>query len=469
MNRLRDHSLAIRLAAVPALFLALFGAAEIALPSDSPHRLAATLALVGLALAGSLYVTHVLLRPLGALTAALDRLRRGETAAPLPALDRRDEIGTLARGLEGWRRSLAEGAETAMTARRREADQARIVSDLGQALARLAALDLTAAIGSSADSPLPPAHEELRLNFNAVVDSLAETLRMVRQIATAIDSGAAEFSSLAQDLSTRTETQAATLEETAAALDQLTASVHSTAENAASVDAAMAENAQQAEEGGQVVRRAISAMEAIEQSSRQITRITDVIDDIAFQTNLLALNAGVEAARAGDAGKGFAVVASEVRSLAQRASESAKEIKRFISQSSEQVEAGSHLVHATGQALTDMIARIRATTALIGDIANSAREQAQGLNEVNIGVKQLDEVTQRNAGVVVQASGSSDALHHGALRLSETLARFVVPGDPPKAATLRPDTYPDPDPAETFQPLPLGATGTAGRSGWEDF
>jgi methyl-accepting chemotaxis protein len=303
---------------------------------------------------------------------------------------------------------------------------------------------------------------------------------MVRQISHSIDAGAAEFNTIAQDMSNRTETQAATLEETAAALDEMTASVQSTAQNAAEADRSMTENGRQAEEGGQVVKRAISAMEQIEQSSRQITRITDVIDDIAFQTNLLALNAGVEAARAGEAGKGFAVVASEVRSLAQRASDSAKEIKRLISQSTEQVEAGSTLVHATGSALGLMIDRIKGVTSMIADIANSAREQSLGLSEINSGVKQLDEVTQRNAAVVVQSTTSSQTLHDNAARLTESLSRFQVGAAhasgttaagqansgaanramPPSNKTAR---------ADDFRPVPLPRTGTSDAGQWEDF
>ncbi len=446
-------------------------------------RIALALTVVSLVAIALLAVgNRMLLKPLGALQQVVDRIRNGQLEGEMPALDRKDELGAFARGIDAWRTSILEARALAEQDRLREAEQTRVVSDLTEGLARLAALDLTTSIPSPPGNPFPERYQALRQNFNIVVRSLAETLEMIRRTAQSIDTGASEFNAIAQDMSNRTETQAATLEETAAALDELTASVQSTAENAANADSAMAENGRQAEEGGRVVHRAISAMETIEQSSRQITRITDVIDDIAFQTNLLALNAGVEAARAGDAGKGFAVVASEVRSLAQRASESAKEIKRLISQSTEQVEQGSALVHETGKALTSMIDRIRAVTSLIADIASSAKEQSLGLSEINAGVKQLDEVTQRNAAVVVQSTSSSEALHNDALRLSEGLARFrlgtapatpvaLTPVPAPVAAPVATVPPPRPEPRLPEREVPLRKTGTDGGSlaQWEDF
>ncbi len=425
----------------------------------------AVVSLAGLVLLG--LGNQRLLKPLGGLQQAMDRVRAGQLEAGIPATGREDEIGGFARGIDAWRNSVIEAQALAEQDRLREEEQTRVVGEMTQALARLAALDLTAAIDSPPGNPFPERYQDLRQNFNGVVKTLADTIEMIRRTAQSIDSGATEFNTIAQDMSNRTETQAATLEETAAALDEMTASVQSTAANAADADKAMGESGRQAQEGGQVVRRAISAMEAIEQSSRQITRITDVIDDIAFQTNLLALNAGVEAARAGDAGKGFAVVASEVRSLAQRASESAKEIKRLISQSTEQVENGSALVHATGQALDEMIARIGNVTTLIGDIANSAREQSLGLSEINTGVKQLDEVTQRNAAVVVQSTTSAESLHDDAQRLAEGLSQFRL-----AAGQVVPMSVRAAVPVPVAEPAPaVRRTGTDGGSlaQWEDF
>ena len=427
----------------------------------------AVVSLIGLVLLG--FGNSKLLKPLGGLQRAMDRVRGGQMEGEIPATGRQDEIGGFARGIEAWRNSVMETQALAEQDRLREAEQSRVMGELTQALARLASLDLTAAIDSPTGNPFPERYQDLRQNFNGVVKTLADTIEMIRRTAQSIDSGATEFNTIAQDMSNRTETQAATLEETAAALDEMTASVQSTAANAADADKAMGESGRQAQEGGQVVRRAISAMEAIEQSSRQITRITDVIDDIAFQTNLLALNAGVEAARAGDAGKGFAVVASEVRSLAQRASESAKEIKRLISQSTEQVESGSALVHATGQALDEMISRIGNVTTLIADIANSAREQSLGLSEINTGVKQLDEVTQRNAAVVVQSTTSAEALHDDAQRLAEGLSQFRLAAGQVVPMSVR---VAAPAPAPASEPAPaVRRTGTDGGSlaQWEDF
>ena len=171
--------------------------------------------------------------------------------------------------------------------------------------------------------------------------------------------------------------------------------MRSTAERAAGAEEASQQNRNGAQSGAQVVGKAVEAMQGIEKSSEQITRIIGVIDDIAFQTNLLALNAGVEAARAGEAGRGFAVVASEVRLLAQRASDSAREIKELISKSAEQVETGSSLVNQAGEALADILERAQRAASFVEEIASAAAEQANGLKEINTGVNQLDHATQQ--------------------------------------------------------------------------
>jgi methyl-accepting chemotaxis protein len=239
-----------------------------------------------------------------------------------------------------------------------------------------------------------------------------------------IGSSADEIASASDDLSRRTEQQAASLEQTAAALDEITATVKKSAVGAGHAREVVQTARQGAAGGGDVVRQAVSAMSQIEASSRQITQIIGVIDEIAFQTNLLALNAGVEAARAGDAGRGFAVVASEVRALAQRSADAAKEIKTLISASSAQVTAGVQLVGKTGQALELLVAQVEEVDGLVGEIAASSQEQATGLNEINAAVNKMDQVTQQNAAMVEQATASAHSLKGEAGELRRLMGDF---------------------------------------------
>ncbi|WP_309643171.1 methyl-accepting chemotaxis protein, partial [Phenylobacterium sp.] len=231
----------------------------------------------------------------------------------------------------------------------------------------------------------------------------------------------------------RTEQQAASLEETAAALDEITATVRRTAEGATHARKVVETARSDAAEGADVVRRATSAMDEIEGSSKQIGQIIGVIDEIAFQTNLLALNAGVEAARAGEAGKGFAVVASEVRALAQRSAEAAKEIKALITASSDQVGVGVDLVAATGKALESIVTQVAEINGIVAEIAASAQEQATGLQQVNTAVNHMDQVTQQNAAMVEESTAASHALAHEAKELAVLVAQFRTGTDDPLA------------------------------------
>ena len=246
-----------------------------------------------------------------------------------------------------------------------------------------------------------------------------------------------EITGAADDLSRRTEQQAASLEETAAALDQITATVKKTSEGAVEATTAVASARTDADRGGEVVREAVSAMSRIESSADQIGQIIGVIDEIAFQTNLLALNAGVEAARAGDAGRGFAVVASEVRALAQRSAGAAKEIKALISASSREVGAGVALVGRTGEALDRIVGQVARVEELVREIAASAREQATGLNEVNAAVNQMDQVTQQNAAMVEQSTAASHALASECDALNQLVCGFRLGADVAAEAPAR--------------------------------
>ena len=254
--------------------------------------------------------------------------------------------------------------------------------------------------------------------------------------------GVSLIGAAADDLSKRTEQQAASLEETAAALDQITATVRRTAEGAQQASRAVSVARTDAERSGVVVKEAVSAMARIESSARQISQIIGVIDEIAFQTNLLALNAGVEAARAGDAGRGFAVVASEVRALAQRSADAAKEIKSLISASSQEVETGVKLVGDTGDSLSGIVAKVLEISDLVGEIAASAQEQAGGLNEVNAAVNQMDTVTQQNAAMVEESTAASHSLAVETAELTRLVSQFDIGARTAPLLARRPTVQP---------------------------
>ena len=312
--------------------------------------------------------------------------------------------------------------------RRLEADrlaaqvQASVVQSTGRALSALAAGDLSYRITDA----FPGDYAVLREDFNRAIAALDQAVAVIRVNAASMQSGANEISSAAEDLSRRTERQAAGLEETAAALDQITATVRRTAENAQSADAVVGQTRTQAETGGAVVQRAVSAMEQIEASSAQIGQIIGVIDEIAFQTNLLALNAGVEAARAGEAGRGFAVVAQEVRALAQRSADAAKEIKDLINVSGDQVSAGVERVGRTREALQRIIARVAEINTQVNAIAASARDQAEGLGEVNATMGEMDRVVQQNAAMVEETTAAAHALRNEAQELAQRVDMFEI-------------------------------------------
>jgi len=301
-------------------------------------------------------------------------------------------------------------------------EQQHVVQSLGVALTGLAAGDLLCDISAE----FPDEYENLRQDFNAAVSSLRDAVSAVTQNVESIRNETSEITSAADDLSRRTEKQAATLEETAAALDELTSSVRSAAEGADEASTMSADAQQNAEKGGDVARKAVQAMDGIRTSSQEISKITTVIDDIAFQTNLLALNAGVEAARAGEAGRGFAVVATEVRALAQRSSDAAREINVLISSSGEQVQQGVDLVDRTGAALASIVTSVSEISKRVSAIAASSREQSTGLNEINTAVNELDHVTQQNAAMFEETTAASHALTSEADALAAAVARFKL-------------------------------------------
>ncbi|MBY3175412.1 PAS domain-containing methyl-accepting chemotaxis protein [Rhizobium leguminosarum] len=296
------------------------------------------------------------------------------------------------------------------------------VDELASSLQAMSGGDLTQEVRTL----FTPALEKLRTDFNATVSKLRGAMQTVAENATGIAAGAQQIRSASDDLSKRTEQQAASVDETAAALEEITTTVADSSNRAQEAGQLVRRTRENAEHSGAVVRSAIDAMGKIEKSSAEIANIIGVIDEIAFQTNLLALNAGVEAARAGDAGKGFAVVAQEVRELAQRSAKAAKEIKELITASNEHVKSGVALVGETGKALDEIVAQVQQVNGNVLAIVESSKEQATGLKEINTAVNTMDQGTQQNAAMVEESTAAAHSLAREADALFQLLGQFNI-------------------------------------------
>ncbi len=403
-----------------------------------------------------------------------ERLAAGEDDIDVTGTEHKHELSRMARALLVFRDAQVERKQASAERAKLREQQDSVVNTMKSELAQLAAGDLTAQI----DTAFASEYEDLRHNFNEAVSALESAIARVAETAQSIMATTSDTNTATNDLSQRTENQAATLEQTAAALDQLTASVKSAAEHAKSVDASVAKARSEAEKNGEIVASAVSAMGEIEESSQQITQVIGVIDDIAFQTNLLALNAGVEAARAGESGKGFAVVASEVRALAQRSADAAKEISGLIENSSRHVAQGTQLVGNAGEALTEIITQVNDISSMTSQIATSAEEQAIGLNEINLGVNQLDQATQQNAAMVQDSIKRGDTLASATDRLNTLIRHFQVSSqvvapiqmaEPSDALTEAiAQTHTDAAPAPPPMKKAVVSAGAA-QPDWEDF
>ncbi|MFE9082740.1 methyl-accepting chemotaxis protein [Brevundimonas sp. NPDC007353] len=450
-----------------------------------------------IAAAMAFLLTNLLGKPLLSMTSAMRRLASGDTSIIVPAMGRKDEVGQMASAVTAFKDAAIANArlEAEAVAQRQAAEdeRARVEAEKAKAAEedRVAITALAEGLQAMAGGDLThrmtvqvaPKAEQLKTDFNAAISQLEQAVAVVVTNVAAIRSGSSEISQASDDLSRRTEQQAASLEETAAALDQITATVNRTADGARQASGVVQSARGDAEKSGVIVRDAVEAMNAIEQSSAQIGNIIGVIDEIAFQTNLLALNAGVEAARAGDAGRGFAVVASEVRALAQRSAEAAKEIKTLISASGQQVGAGVTLVGQTGEALQRIVSRVAEIDGLVSEISASAQEQATGLQQVNTAVNQMDQVTQQNAAMVEQSTAASHSLSQEADVLAASVSRFRTGQAAAPVAAKKPAPVRAPQPvARTPEPVAqtIAALKTVGRGGaalkaqpiedgWEEF
>ncbi|MGB3335893.1 MAG: methyl-accepting chemotaxis protein [Devosia sp.] len=430
-------------------------------------------------------------RPIARLNADMVRLADNDFDIALDGQERRDEIGAMARAVEVFRQNGLKVSQ--MT----EAEAARIISEeqsrrammtdlqdafgqvvdaaiagdfskrvetefpdpelnglangvnslvatvdrgleeTGRVLTALANTDLTHRM----DGDYQGAFAGLKTNTNAVADKLNEVVTQLLSTSRTLKNATGEILSGANDLSERTTKQAATIEETSATMEQLAATVLQNAQRAKDASVNAGEVTRTAEEGGQVMQKANEAMTAIEASSGKISNIIGLIDDIAFQTNLLALNASVEAARAGDAGKGFAVVAVEVRRLAQSAASASADVKVLIEQSAGEVGLGSRLVSDAAARLSAMLAAARSNDQLMDGIARESREQAGAIEEVNIAVRTMDEMTQHNAALVEEINAAIEQTEAQATALDEIVAVFNTdnarPTDSARPAPVR--------------------------------
>ena len=365
-----------------------------------------------------------LTRPISDISSAIAQIADGNLAADVPHTTKKDEIGEIAARIARFKVDLQRNRDLEQAAAKTHAEQTKVMGLLRTGIARLAEGDLIYKITSDPSDPFPPAYDALREDFNALVDSLSETLTDIAQIAGEVTIATQGIASMSDTLARRVESQAATLAESSSTLRNLSETGKVIADKAAHADDMAQNSLTLSTQSRQVLDDATQAIQDIEESSGQINRIITVIEDIAFQTNLLALNAGVEAARAGDAGRGFAVVASEVRALSMRATESAREIRTLITASRSKISEGTILVQNTGTALGQVLAQVEQMGTIIQDIAISIKGQAAGQSEISAGVQQLDHMTQENAALGEEANAASVTLKAEALRLSETLQQF---------------------------------------------
>jgi methyl-accepting chemotaxis protein len=449
----------------------------------------AALAILLIVFVYAYWVGRSITRPLGVLVALLQKLARGDYAAVIAGTDRRDEIGDVARAAEVFKdnglaklqmeREQAEAGKRAAAEREAamakmtnefqaavgEIVQAAVAGDFSKRVALEGKSGLILSVGTSLNSLCDNVETALgdllrmlaalaegnltkritadyqgnfatlKQNANTTAERIAATITEIKRSSREVTNAAAEISTSTSDLSHRTEEQAASLEETSASMGQLSLTVKKNSENAQQANETASKAQQVAERGRQVVAYAVKAVAQIEGSAHKISDIIGVIDEIARQTNLLALNAAVEAARAGEAGRGFAVVASEVRSLAQRSSQAAKDIKDLITSSNGQVKEGVDLVNQTDASLAEILESIKAVAEVVSNIAAASVEQAAGIEQINKALGQMDEATQQNSALVEENAATAKTLEDQADAMDRRVSFFRL--DEPASVIAR--------------------------------
>ncbi|MBB3812780.1 methyl-accepting chemotaxis protein [Xanthomonas arboricola] len=411
---------------------------EGAFPGEYGHMVRAANALVSSHIAVTMRLTQIIGRyAIGDLSDEMDRLP-GEKAVLTRTMD---EVRANLTAMNDQIKQLAQAAASGDFTARGDADRFQydfhvMVDSLNQLMATadgnlqslssllqsIAAGDLTARMRGDFNGVFA----QMRDDANTTAAQLADIVGRIQHSAISINSAASEIAAGNQDLSQRTEQQAANLEETAASMEELTSTVRQNAEHARQANQLAIGAASVASQGGEIVSKVVGTMAGIEASSRKIADIISVIDGISFQTNILALNAAVEAARAGEQGRGFAVVASEVRTLAQRSTAAAKEIKGLIDDSVQRVAEGSTLVHTAGSTMAEIVASVQRVTDIMGEISAASQEQSAGIEQVNLTVTQMDETTQQNAALVEEATAAARSMEEQAGQLTQAVAVFKI-------------------------------------------
>jgi methyl-accepting chemotaxis protein len=419
--------------------------------NNSNFKLLIGIAVLGaiISAAGAFFVHRTVILLVNRMRLVMMELANGNLAAHFEGVDRKDEIGDFARAFASFRdganerirleaqaqeqRDRLEKERSAAEIERREVElsnaktaeeQTLAVKTLAEGLAKVADGNLTVRL----DDGFTDAYGQIRDDFNVAVARLQETISEIAAAANEVANATGEISVSTTDLSQRTEEQAASLEQTSASLEQISTTVKKNATNAQAANQSAGDARSLADRSGQVVVQAVEAMAKIEESSRKISDIIGVIDEIARQTNLLALNAAVEAARAGEAGRGFAVVATEVRGLAQRSSQAAKDIKGLIIDSSGQVKHGVELVNKAGSSLGEIVETIKTVAAIVADVANASSEQATGIEHVNKALTHMDEMTQQNSALVEENAATAKTLEDQAAAMQRRVGFFKFDG-----------------------------------------